>query len=356
MRQDYRKMQEEIMPGRETQDWMWEEIEKKAAEGGGKAAFLPYLKIAASIAVAALVFAVLLPQASWAERTSGFQKEFFHTGRNVKEGITENVYEDKGEHVRMEITEMLSDGACVYCNICYEALDAEGERWLARHDFEAEGIDFPYVGSESVDIGRWALREQKELATEKARYFALFFENDSGRFSLKDREVKISYPMCKGRAAGWVKINGTLDAVTYRLSGGQSPSKYYEPQYLMVSRLSYGLFGKDCGMVDTGPKEDGHYFSQGFLEEQMDDMGRVYPEGLPLSFIMKDGSKIEGFADANLIKAKGVAGADLKISAGIFNADSDLSWKVMPIDAPGELAGVDIDGVHYDLEKVDISE
>lgn len=76
----------------------------------------------------------------------------------------------------MKIREMLSDGSCVYCNICYEALDAEGEKWLKKQKFEEDSIRFQHI------IGGWTLLEQKELATEKERYFALYYEKNDGKF------------------------------------------------------------------------------------------------------------------------------------------------------------------------------
>ena len=68
MRLDYRKMQKEILPGKETQDWMWEEIERIAAKGEKKQNIWVGLKMAASIAAAVLVFVALIPQTSWADQ------------------------------------------------------------------------------------------------------------------------------------------------------------------------------------------------------------------------------------------------------------------------------------------------
>lgn len=87
MKRNFRKMQEEIMPGRETQEWIWEEIEKKAVLGEKKQNKWAGLKITASIAAAVLLFVILIPQTSWAEQITGFIKEFFYTGADVKESI-----------------------------------------------------------------------------------------------------------------------------------------------------------------------------------------------------------------------------------------------------------------------------
>lgn len=359
MRLDYRKMQEEILPSKETQDWMWEEIEKAAGKGGKKQHRYAGLKMAASIAAAVFIFAALIPQTSWADRISGFVKEFFYAEADIRQDIVPNVYEDEGEygHVRMKIQEMLSDGACAYCTICYEALDAEGEQWLKEQEFNMENVRFPYRGFEDVDIERVMLQEQEELATEKTRYFALFFSNESGKFSLKDRSIQMVYPMYKSQGVGWIKIISNLDTVSYRLVGEVSPSKYYEPKYLIASKVSYAIFGEDHGLYEYWTDEEGMTnfgYSKGFAEEKgiEDNGGIAYFDGLPLSFTMKDGSQLDmGFAQPNFTEAKGISGADLKISVGWFNVDSWHWEKSMPIDDPNELTGIEIDGVHYDLVK-----
>lgn len=359
MMRDYRKMQEELLPSMETQDWMWEEIKSKAVKREKKHSLKICVQMAASIAAAVLVMAALLPQTSVAEQIIGFMKEYFYVGTDMRQNIVQNVYEDTGKygHVKMSIQQMLSDGASVYCNICYEALDVEGQEWLAEQEFDMDSIRF----SGGLDeIGSWtgAFNEQEEQATERARYFTFFFAEDSGKFSLKDRSVQIFYPMYKSQGIGWIKIVSNLDTVSYRLVGDESPSKYYEPKYLIASRLSYGIFGNDNGIYEywiDDYKMLCSDYSKAFKEEKKDDRGYVYYDGLPLSFTMKDGSRLDmGFAQPNFTEAKGIPGIDTKISAGWYNTDWWHYEKVMPIDDPNELAGVEIDGVHYDLVKEEI--
>ena len=357
MKQDYKKIQEEIMPGRETQDWMWDEIEKKAAAGGKKQHSWAGLKITARIAAAVLLFVILIPQTSWAEQLRGFLKEFFYAGASagVSQGIAQNVYEDEGKygHVRMQIREMLSDGSCVYCNICYEALDAEGEKWLKEQKFDGESIRFPNV------TGGWTLLEQKEQATEKERHFALYYENNNGKFQLKDQLVTMYYPMYKSQGIGAVKIVSNLASVSYRLVGEKSPSQYYEPRCLVVSRLSYAIFGKDHGISAERMDKDGTLhlkFSEGFLaekgEDESDREGFVYFEGIPLTLTMNDGSKLDmGYVPPFFDDTEGSYSSDLLICSGQFNVDREEWYKIMPIDDPGALVSIELDGVHYDLVK-----
>lgn len=354
------------MPGRETQDWMWEAIEKKAVQGEKKHILKPWLKMAASIAAAVLVFVVLLPQTSFAEHIQGFLKQFFYVGADVEQDIAKNVYEDTGKygHVKMQIQEMLSDGAYVYGNICYEALDTWGEKWLAEQEFDWESIRVSWVlddNEEWFEGGGSTVFEQEELATEKKRYFAFQINEFSGNFNLKDRSITLFYPMYKSQGIGKVDIVTNLDTVSYRLVGDKSPSKYYEPKYLVVSKLSYAILGEDYGIRNDWVDEDGkeHFYSKGFLEEKGDKEYEdfVYFYGLPLSFTMKDGSKLDmGWADPSLYETKGLSDAHLLISEGHFNNDRDAWERNMTIKDPGALAGVDIDGVHYDLVKEEIPE
>lgn len=364
MRLDYRKMQEEILPSKETQDWMWEEIEKKAARGEKKHKWAG-LKMAASIAAAVLVFTALIPQTSWADQITGIVKEFFYANADIKQDIVPNIYEDEGKygHVRMRIQEMLSDGACVYCTICYEALDAEGEQWLKEQEFDVEDIKFPSIGHDRIDVTAWELHEQKQLATDKARYFALFFKNTSGLFSLKNKTVTMFYPMYRSQGIGEVKVISNLSTVSYRLVGDKSPSKYYEPEYLVVSKLSYGLFGKDYGTNSNWLDKDGmwHFmYSEDFLAEKGDGKTEnfVYLDGIPLTFTMKDGATLDmGFAEAYLCETEDtIPGSEFLISAGHFNVDREDWGRIMPIDDPDALTGIDIDGVHYDLVKEEIAD
>lgn len=357
-------MQEEILPGRETQDWMWETIEKKAADRDKKQGHKLWFRIATGMA-AVLVLIVILPQTSLAEQIQGFMKEFFYAYADVEGSIAQNVYEDEGKygHVRMSIQEMLSDGSYVYCNICYEALDTLGEKWLEEQEFDIESIRVSWglddEDDEWFEGGGQEMREQKELATEKTRYFAFLFYEVSGKFSLRDRSITLFYPMYKSQGIGKVEIVSNLAAVSYRLVGDKSPSKYYEPKYLIVSKLSYGIFGINRGADESFIDKDNvwHFqYGKGFAEEKGDGdiQGFVYSDGLPLSFTMENGLKVDvGYAPPCFSNRAGVPGADLLISSGYFEVGEEDWGKNKTIGNPSALTGVDIDGVHYDLVKED---
>ena len=94
------------------------------------------------------------------------------------------------------------------------------------------------------------------------------------------------------------------------------------------------------------------------MAEKVDNEDFVYRDGIPMAFKMKDGSTLEmGYAWSQLYEAENtVSGSDFLISAGHFNVDSENWERIMPIDDPNELTGIEIDGVHYDLVKEEIAD
>ncbi len=363
MRWDYREMQKEILPGRETQDWLWEEIEKKAATENRKSVILPWFKAAASVAAAVLVLVVLFPQTSWAEQITGFLKEFFYMDADVEQSIVSNVYEDEGKygHVRMQIGELLSDGACVYFNICYEATDADGEKWLAEQEFDGENIRFVNINNEAAKSSgcEWELREQEELATEKARYFTFYYRDASGNFYLKDRARTLFYPMYNSQGIGKIDITTNLDTVSYRLEGEGSPSRYYEPRYLVVSKLSYAVLGKDMGTYIEYINRDGgvqYQMTKGF-EEELDQRWEDGKYGMDTVFIMQDGSRLDASVGNGMGgEPIGVPEVDYVVTSGCFNNDEDDWRKNATLKDPEAVAALELDGIHYDLVKEEITE
>lgn len=363
MRWDYKKMQEEILPGKETQDWLWEEIEKKVVTKERKSLVLPWLKAAASVAAAVAVLVVLLPQTSWAEQVTGFLKEFFYAGADVKQSIVSNIYEDEGKygHVRMQIRELLSDGACVYFNICYEASDAEGEEWLAEQEFDGESIRFVNIDNEAAKSSgcEWELREQEELATEKARYFTFYYRDISGNFYLKDTARTLFYPMYNSQGIGEINITTNLDTVSYRLEGEGSPSRYYEPRYLVVSKLGYAVLGKDKGTYFKYINTYGglqYQMTKGF-EDELNQRWEDGKYGMDTVFIMADGSKLDASVGNGMGGDPiGVPGVDYVVTSGCFNSDENDWRKNSTIEDPDALTALELDGIHYDLVKEDISE
>ena len=403
MRRDYQKMQEEIMPRRETQEWMWEEIEKKAAAKTKKYDFRLRGKMAAGVVAAVVVLAICIPQTNLAKQITGFLKEYFFMDADIEQDITQVDYEDKDEHVRMQIQEMLSDGACVYCNICYEALDDVGEEWLFGREFGTEDIKFADVDDEFNESSGWTwdVAEQKERATDKLRYFTLWHMDNSGNYNMKNDTRTLFYPMYRRQGIGKIKVASNMDTVTYRLEGEGSISDYFEPRYLVVSKLSYAVLGKDKGTYYTYINEWGtltYQMTEGY-EKELDERIEREEIGIKLSFIMENGSREDdvehgkGYPGSDFYHYKvinaigygiggtpyGVQGVDFVVTTGNFNggsyalADATMDepkvwkkdstpddpevWKKnLTLDDPESLVAVKIDGIYYNLVKEEITE
>lgn len=404
MRRDYQKMQERILPGRETQEWMWEEIEKKAAEKTRKHDFKFRVRMAAGVMAAVAVLAVCVPQTNLAKQITGFFKEYFFTDANVEQDITQVGYEDEDEHVRMQVQEMLSDGACIYCNICYEALDDVGRNWLFGREFDSEDIKLANVDDEFSQSSGWGwdVTEQKERATDKSRYFSFYHMDYSGNYNLKNSTRTLFYPMYRRQGIGKIKIESNMDTVTYRLEGEGSISKFFEPKYLVVSKLSYAVLGKDKGTyyryINEWGTEQFHINEE--YEAELDERDDREDEfGIKLSFIMENGlgedavgheegqfgEKFYRYKVVNAIgngiggMPYGVQGVDFVVTSGYFNGESyaltnataddakvwkkdstpddSESWKKnLTLDDPNALIAVKMDGIYYNLVKEEIAE
>lgn len=340
MRQDYYKMREILLPDVKKQDEMWKMIINKAGENQKKRRRCRAAGLACTAAVL-LVFAFCLPQTGLAGKMNGFLQKHFFKNADVSHDIAQNIYEDSDGHIKMQVQEMLTDGSCVYMDICYEALDEEGERWLSEKEFDMAGsIFFCTSEADTQSTNGWSesIIEHEEQATDRARYFTFLYEDISGNFNMKDTTRTLIYPMYKNLMAhGDINLSSSIDTVSYRLEGDGSPSRYYEPKYLVVSELSYGIFGKNLGAYTrTENTEKLHY-------DDIDDVS------VDITFIMKDGSSIDddrfGGSHAGYSPAANVPGFDFKVAAGSFWEESEG----IQLIKPDELAALDINGIHYEL-------
>lgn len=337
MRQDYQNMREILLPDREKQEEMWKIIIEKSGKKQKKRNRTGATGLAGTVAVAVLVFVFCLPQTGLADNMKSFLQKHFSKNTDVSQDILQNVYEDSDGHVKMQVQELLTDGACVYMDICYEALDEKGELWLSEKEFgiadsiwfdESESyIQNPYSYSEG-------LFEHEKLATDRTRYFTFFYEDGSGNFHVKDTTQTLIYPMSKNlMAQGKIKLSSNIDTVSYRLEGEGSPSRYYEPKYLVISKLSYGIFGKNLGA----------YTKTGLAEKlNIDDADA------DITFIMKDGSKINSSRFDNrwgYSPAANLPGLDFNVASGSFWEETSGTQLIKP----DELTALDINGVHYEL-------
>lgn len=343
MKQEYQKMQEQILPDREKQDEIWSVIERKATKRQSKFSHRYVGRLIGGIAAAILICVLFIPQTGVADGVKSFLNQYFDKSANVKEDIVENVYEDSDGHVKMQVTKMLSDGAWAYLDICYEALDDKGKDWLSGKKMDQTSIQFLYKGDIVGKTNGYSmgLEEYKDMATEQARYFNLAYKDYSGNFNLNEIERILSYPMCKEKREVKIKVSSNIDTFAYRLEGEGSPSKFYTPEYLIISKFSYGIFGQNQGVYTRLP--NGEAMTEDFLASP--DIDNVFD----ISFTMKDGKKVKTEHGMSCSPAKNITGYDLLVNAGYFYNDDDNHFERHTAINPDALAGIEIDGVYYDL-------
>ena len=376
MRKDYQRMQEDLLPGKETREWIWEAIEEKAAKRKKRVRQKRIAKWAFGLAAAVFVSILFIPQTGLAEGMKNLFHEFLFVDTDGAQEVMHNVYEDQDEHVRMQIQEMMSDGACMYFNICYEALDKEGEEWLALYNFESihgawPEIRFANVGDNHVG-GAYFFAERKYMATDTKRYFT-FCQRDQGEFKYDNVKKTLFYPLYHKQGIGVITLKSNLDVFSYRLVGKGSPSKYYTPRYLKASKLSFGIYGDNHGAYVEEQDDYGNLIvvpDKGYVEEC-----EKYGDELELGdkeviFYRKDGTKMpiysygggiiwENWPDNPVMDKMCIAASHYYgNNKDDGNQESPLEYFInrnLMVD-PEDMAGVEINGVYYELEPCEIPE
>ncbi|MCH5268301.1 MAG: hypothetical protein J1E62_08160 [Lachnospiraceae bacterium] len=358
MKQEYQKMQESLLPKQEKREEMWERIVTESGESRKRKRNSLFKTGMIGSAVAALLICVLfLPQIGLADHIRGIiQSAFVKGSDNVTKDVQNDLCSDKNEHVKMEISEMLSDGFCVYLGIRYRALDQEGkdflfdEKWGSGKGVSAaEKQIFSLLYTQEFvtthDQG-WSadIEEIEELKKEDERYFVyLLFENGDN-FSFDDEEISFKYAMPEaegGFKKGKITIKSNLDRILYRVEKKDAAQGEHQPIYLSVSKLSFQLLmpgadslkGKD-GADDEDVKvvvttKDG-------LERYDDASVNTPKDSFPMMKLIED------------VENKG----EYRILYGLFHEDNYEKLLASPsatIDHPDEIAALEIAGEQFHL-------
>lgn len=350
MKQEYREMQERLLPDREKQEEMWEKIVKEGAERQ-KQKRGKYLKTGvAGIAAAVLICMLILPQTGMADGIKYVLSQFTKKSE-VAEDIQKDTYSDQDEHIKMQVKEMLSDGTCFYLGICYTALDQEGKEWLARlnpdpdvvrdwDDLIISGIGAETEKDMEYRIG-WSenLVEQKKLATEDERHFLFSYFNDGDASISSQDHYTLRYTMPEGFKEFQVSRKANMEKILYRIEKNDASTERFEARYLHVSKLSFQL------LLRKNEKYDINEFD-GL------DSGKI-------AFIMEDGSKKIAELSSRYTPGKDSEFMDLvegspeeyTILSGQFKEEGYDRGEVTPwesINKPDQIAALEISGDQYD--------
>ncbi|MDE6851950.1 MAG: hypothetical protein K2J67_05615 [Lachnospiraceae bacterium] len=346
MKQEYKEMQERLLPDREKQEEMWARMVQQSAETKQRKR-----KRYLSTGVAAvLVCMLILPQTGLADNMKHVLSQFSKKS-DVAEDIQKNTYSDQDEHVKMQVKEMLSDGTCFYLGICYTALDQEGKEWLAQLNPDSEvvsswddrivsglGASSEYDLEYSIGWGE-NLVEQTNLATEKERHFIFSYFNDGDASVSAQDHYTLRYTMPEGFREFQVPREAGLEKIKYRVEKKDASVERFDLMYLHVSKLSFQL------LVRMNSKFDNNEFGGV-------DSGKI-------AFIMNDGSKIIGELssqytpqkDSELMKLVKGSAEEYVIISGQFREEGYDRGKVSPwetINNPDQIAAVEISGDQYD--------
>ena len=361
MKQRYTKLFDNITPSRSDDELLnavlgkaENNMEKKRSS---KKAFI--LPLAAALALT--VGAVGVTAAFNAEYLRGI----FGTDESISENIHNYVFEDSDEHVSVTVEECLSDGQCTYLTVHYQALDEEGQQWLADknildynndnfysalsiHPIFKECTDVFYPVSYSVNT-----RELTEYRTETDRYFCAYFEADGRHYGTE--QSRFTYIMSDGvTRATALDISNNMEEKWFELNAEESPSEFYIPKYLVLSELSFSIYGKNTGTyADNSIPEKGMWsFSSLMTHEQ------VMADAIQnISFVLDDGSQIKlenycclGSAVAHEYNRY----TDINIASGCFTEHkyNDDSFS-MALNNPDidRIVGLQIGDVYYELTE-----
>lgn len=342
MRQEeYKKVMEQIKTDEQTKEEIWEQLSVEKSANKKRRSSLCW--VAAALAVCLFYFAIPVVASEIQSWILKMNPEYNSVSENIETGI----YENNDGHVKMTVEELLSDEQNVYMTVKYEALDDMGKEWLAEKDITKQvgeqGL-YIYPRTESEDGEDYRVNwshdstELEELKTDSERWFYLYY-NASSRDYLG--EGKFVYPMTMGYESDYIDTSGNFDVFLYELEGEAFPDGYYEPTYIQISKLSYTIYAMQNGVYTVD--RDKHYVKEEWLlpdEESMEICSSIY-------LVMDDGERIwleDGWMTGTRPNQEN-GYSDLVLASSSFDRE-----QMEDID-PEKVAGVEIQGVYYQIKK-----
>ncbi len=324
-------------------------------------------KKAVIIPVAAVLTAAIGVGGFAAANNAEFIRNIFGGNESVAAEIQNSVFEDSDEHIRMTVDEYLSDGQCTYLTVHYQALDEEGQQWLADKNIIDDSNDnYNYYSTltiqpifkGSTDVFypvSYSVNTQEltEYTTETDKYFCAYFEADSRHYGTE--QARFSYILSDGVVREAVLDVGTnVEEKWFELKDAETPSEFYVPKYLVLSELSFSIYGENTGAYENNsiPEKGLWSFSSLMTHEQV--MADAIHD---ISFVLDDGSVYElenygclGSAVAHEYNRY----TDINIANGCF---TDHKYKddsfTMALNNPDidRIVGLQIGDAYYDLTK-----
>ncbi len=292
-----------------------------------------------------------------------FIRNIFGGNESIAAEIHNSVFEDSDEHIRVTVDEYLSDGQCTYLTVHYTALDDEGAEWLAQEDFTEEDGDMrtlsvhPKFREEfgkfyAVSHSLWT-NELTELTTETDKYFCAYFEANGRHYGTT--QATFRYPMSDGVVREAVLDVGTnVEEKWFELKDTETPSEFYIPKYLILSEMSFSIYGENTGAyVDNSAPERGWWSFTSLMTNEESNADAVND----ISFVLDDGSiyELENYSGLNSAVAhEDNRYTDINIASGCFiehnwnDGEYSMEFNAPDID---RVVGLQIGEAYYDLTK-----
>lgn len=295
MRENYKKAFDKLAPKRSDGELLKAVLGKAENNMEKKKLNKKAIIVPVAAALALTVGTVGVAAALNAEHLRGI----FGGNESITENIHNSVFEDSDEHVKLTVEEYLSDGQCTYLTVHYQALDEEGAEWLAQEDFTNAAGDMRTLSVQpkfreefgkfyAVSHSLWA-NELTELTTETDKYFCVYFEANGRHYGTD--QAKFKYPLTDGAIREAVLDVGTnVEEKWFELKDTESPSEFYVPKYLVLSEMSFSIYGENTGAyVDNSVPEKGWWSFTSLMTHEEKNADAVND----ISFVLDDGSIYE---------------------------------------------------------------
>lgn len=194
---------------------------------------------------------------------------FVKQAEEEEKKIETGIYSDEDAHIRMEITELFSDGDRVEMGVSYTALDEKGKNWIGQKGDDSIYTNEVLFSADIADDEKTGIYEEGIFYYEKAE------DNSSLRFSysyaesvregiifrLSGQKIRVYYALSGSEKRETdIQIRDNTKKAVYRLqlAADEKPDylEYYIPRYLVLSEYGYVILGEN---VNTIAYKDGKY-------------------------------------------------------------------------------------------------
>lgn len=295
-REEYRQAMEQVKPQDGKKEKLWEQISQEINETDTKRRKrAPIWKGSAAAAVILLICALVIPGSAFADEVKALFMGFLKNEETVQQYVKESVYEDSDGHVKMQVTELLSDEVVVLATVKYDALDEKGKEWLSVKDISQSD---PFKGPNATNPaylnlnilpdykgntwkygvnGGYGGTELTEYRTDTSRVYLLTCE--ASNWSSSMAKCEFTYVLTDGEEHA-VSLDTSVNIPVYeydlKAKNNETLSRYYKPTHIRLSRLSYVIYGKQNGLFENISREEVDlYISRSLLTEEEESAERI---------------------------------------------------------------------------------